>query len=284
MLKRMPRGARAVLAGAVTVVALAAGGVAAFAQGGTPPTLTLAFGADGKLTFSGAEGIVGKAATVAVSSADPKKKAEHAAALVRLEPGVTPEQFAAAAAKAKSFEDIDGVGVIDSFVGAPPKGAPPQTSVTKIVAGATYVVLDFSGEQPIPVGTFVAGKVSPSVKLPTVDFSTSVKEYKFTAKTLPRKGTIRITNRGKQYHEMIGFHVRKGVDPKSIVGRLQQGKEPKKGTTDGEAFLLAPVGPGAVNQAEFTIERGTYVFTCFLADSKGRPHSTQGMNKVITVK
>jgi hypothetical protein len=284
MVKRMPRGARAVLAGAVTAVALAVGGVAAFAQGGAPPALNLAFGADGKLTFTGAEGIAGKAATVVVSNADRKKKAEHAAALVRLEPGVTLEQFAAAAAKAKGFDDIEGIGVVDSFVGAPPKGAPPFSSVTKIVAGATYVVLDFSGEQPIPAGSFVAGKASPSVKLPEVDFSTSVKEYKFTARTLPRKGTIRITNRGKEYHEMIGVHVRKGVDPKSIVGRLEQGKEPRKGTTDGEAFLLAPVGPGAVNQADFTLRRGTYVFTCFLPDSKGRPHSTRGMNKVIRVK
>jgi hypothetical protein len=283
MLKRMPLGARAGVALAVTAAALAGGGVAAFAQGGAPPALELAFGADGRLAFSGAERITGKAATLAVSSADADRRAEHAAALVRLEPGVSLERFAAAVAEAKTFADMEGLGVVDAFVGAPPKGRDPLTSVTKIAAGATYAVLDFSGEQPTVAGSFTAGAAN-TAKLPEVDFSTSLKDYGFTARELPRAGTIRITNRGKEYHEMVGFHVAKGADPRSIVDRLERGRQPRKGSTDGEAFLQAPVGPGAVNQSAFRVERGTYVFTCFLPDDRGRSHARLGMNKVVRVR
>jgi hypothetical protein len=109
-------------------------------------------------------------------------------------------------------------------------------------------------------------------------------EYKFTAKALPRAGTIRITNRGKQYHEMLGYHVREGANANAVVARLKQGKKPKKGTTDGQAFLQPPVGPGAVNQVPFKVKPGTYVLTCSLLDPKGRSHATRGMNKVVRVK
>jgi hypothetical protein len=284
MFKRMPRGARAVVAGAVTAAVLTGGAVAALAQGGAPPALRLVFLSTGKLTFSGQSAITGKAATLAISSNDPRKKAQHAAGLVRLEPGVTLAEATAAVARAEDFDDLEGVGILDSFVGAPPRGAKPLTSATKIVAGATYIVLDLSSEQAAAAGSFTAGGAKRA-KLPAATASATMKDYRFTTpSSLPRTGSIRIANRGKQYHEMLGYHVARGADPNAVVARLKQGKNPKKGTTDGEALLQAPVGPGAVNQVPFKVAPGAYVLTCSLPDPQGRSHATRGMNKVVRVQ
>ena len=283
MQMRMPRRGRAAAVGAVACLALGGGAVAAVAQDPAPPALNLAFGADGKLTFSGQEAVVGKAATIAVASADPRRRAEHAAALFRLRPDVTLAEFQRRFPRVQSFNEAAPLGVVDAFVGAPPNGAPPLTSQTAIVAGATYVVLDFSGENPTVAGSFVPGTATPAARLPDVETSTSMKDYAFNLDTLPRKGTIRITNRGKEYHEMFGFRVAKGAEPERVQRTLRAGREPKSGV-NGEAFLQGPVGPGAVNQTEYAARRGTYVMACFLPDDRGRPHVTRGMTKIIRVR
>ena len=69
---------------------------------------------------------------------------------------------------------------------------------------------------------------------------------------------------------MFGVRVAKGTDPERIQRTLRRGGAQVGHQRRG--VPLGPVGPGAVNQTEFTIKRGTYVFTCFLPDSKGRPH------------
>lgn len=211
----------------------------------------------------------------------------HHAAMFRLAPGHTAAQFVAAL-KNPGPPPMWATPV--SSPNAPPLG---QTSVVySDLTPGSYIVMcfiDTNGGVP----HFMKGMYRPfrvvrssnSGRAPKADLDVSLFEYGFKFSVPPTAGahTVRLSNTGKQPHEIEIFRLEDGKTAKEletwVLGPM---------TTKAPAQPIGGVvnvTPGAHPVFTTTLTAGHYVVYCFLPDAKdGKPHIMHGMQYAFEIK
>lgn len=264
--------------------ALAAGGgatgVVAIANAAdAPPTVTITAAAR-SLSVQGAEGLKAGPTRFVMKS---KGKGERGLILFRLRPGVTRAQIAKAAGRIQDPGDARRYGRFSASTFLMPGTA--YTTTINLVP-AEYVVVDYSG-RPVVRGGFTVGSERSTAVAPVADADVGLRDYGFTGpSTLPRSGTLRVTNDGRVLHHALAFPLRKGASSKALLRRLRSGKEPSEKDFAGPPTALVEiVSPGAENLVETKLKPGRTLLVCFLQDGpKKPPHSALGMARVVTVR
>jgi hypothetical protein len=202
--------------------------------------------------------------------------------LIRLNSGVTPEQFEAGIKPDGS--NLDKFGSLETTVDLS-KG---QTiKVQSILKPAQYVAADLNAKPSSNRHAVFTVTQNPNpAALPAADATVRMKEYRFIGpKTLKRGELVRTENTGKQQHMAIGLKVKNGKVAKQVEALLRKGKDKKaQKLIRGISNLTDDVSPGAINQGVLTMPKGTWVLACFMTNSKGVEHSRLGMERTLVVK
>jgi plastocyanin len=202
----------------------------------------------------------------------------HHAQFVRLNDGVTLEQFGAALRQ--------GPGAafpLVTFRGGPAVTDPGRTSfeVTLDLEPGTYMMLCFI-ESPDGVPHLAKGMVRPFVvsSPPTV----VMRDFAFDAPEIHAGGqTLRVVNQGRQPHEMAIARVPDDVTPEQIAAALQSPEAPPFPMENLSGMQALSAGLSGWVTVDFT--PGTYVLLCFVPDAAtGLPHVALGMYAVVTVR
>lgn len=270
-------------AAALSLAAAGAGaGVAAAVSPAqeAPPTVGLAVSAKA-VQVTGAEALKAGPTTLRITAAG---KGELAPAVLELKPGVTHEQVAQAAKELGTMagEKVGTLVASTFFMG----GGAPYTTTVDLDPGE-HAVVNFGRKGATVVGFFTVGAERSAAVKPAPAATVSMHDYRFGgASTLPRGGTIRVTNDGKVQHHALVMPLKKGVDTKRVLKDLRAGKEPAYALGGPPSALTEVVSPGTTNDVQTTPSKaGKYLLVCFLQNSpKQPPHAVQGMAKVVTVK
>lgn len=213
-----------------------------------------------------------------------KGKGQGGLALVKLNSGVTPEQFGPAVAKIKDPAQIADHGTI---VASTFWVAGPDKYTTNIeLEDADYTLVDLA-KKPVARLSFHAGPDADAGAEPTSDVEVKLGDYAFSMpKTLKAgKQTIKTTNVGKQLHHALVMPLKPGVKDQRILNDLKKGKEPAYAIGGPPSALVEVVSPDTRNDVELNLRKGKYLFVCFLQDTpKDPPHAVKGMRKIVTVK
>lgn len=274
------------LIGSAAALSLAAAGAGAGVAAAVspaqeaPPTVGLAVSAKA-VQVTGAEALKAGPTTLRFTAAG---KGELAPAVLELKPGVTREQVAKAAKDLGTMagEKLGTLVASTFFVGG---GAPYSTTVD--LDPGEHVVLNFGRKGATIAGSFTVGAERGTAVAPAPAATVSMKDYAFGGpSTLPRGGTIRVTNDGKVQHHALVLPLKKGVSTKRVLKDIRAGKEPAYALGGPPSALTEVVSPGTTNDVQTTASRpGKYLLVCFLQNSpKQPPHAVQGMAKVVTVK
>jgi hypothetical protein len=218
----------------------------------------------------------------------------HQAALVRLEPGRTRDEYLTALA-----QSLAAAAEVGTFVGGPNGAGPGQTvGVTAELEPGRHVVLclipSLDGVPHVVKGmvtelevTGPAGKPAPRERAAAVrlhDFHFGVPKRFVDA--VSSGEPIEVVNDGAQAHEMVVSRLPKGVTIADVVT-----------WTDHPLFTPAPgpqpqvdvagvtmLAPGASSRVRLDLAPGRYALLCFLPDeASGTSHLEQGMAYPFTV-
>lgn len=203
--------------------------------------------------------------------------------VIRLNSGVTPEQFTAGIKPDGS--NLEKFGSLETTVGVS-KGQ--RIKVQTILKPAQYVVADLNAkpsDQSRHTVIQVAQNPAP-LALPKADATFRMKEYRFTGpKTIRRGDLVRTENTGKQQHMAVALRAKNLKQAKAFEKLLRKGKDGKvEKKIRGIGFLSDVVSPGAVNQSKVTMPRGVYVLACFMDTKKGVEHTRLGMERTLIVR
>jgi hypothetical protein len=214
----------------------------------------------------------------------------HQAALVRLEPGRTRDEYLAALASG-----LDAAAEVGTFVAGPNGAAPGGISeVTANLEPGHHLVLCLI---PSPDGTphvvkgmisdlEVTGKASKSSsktkRAPTVHMS----EFHFGlpksfVKSVSTGVPIDVVNDGKQDHEMVVSRLPEGVELKDIVDWSNHPLFTPEPFPQPQVDIAGTtmVAPGGRARMQLDLPAGRYVLLCFLPDkASGTSHLYQGMS------
>lgn len=203
---------------------------------------------------------------------------EHHAQFVRLNDGVTLEQFGAALRQGPP-----AAFPLVTFRGGPSVTRPGQTSfaVTLDLEPGTYMMLCFI-ESPDGVPHLAKGMVRPFTVAPPL--TVTLRDFAFEVPEI-RAGvqTLRVVNQGPQPHEMVIARVPADVTPEQIAAALQSPEAPPPFPMENLSGMQAlTAGLSGWVTVDFT--PGTYVLLCFVPDpATGLPHLALGMYAVITI-
>lgn len=201
----------------------------------------------------------------------------HHAQFVRLNDGVTLEQFGAALRQGPP-----AAFPLVTFRGGPSVTDPGQTSfaVTLDLEPGTYMMLCFI-ESPDGVPHLAKGMVRPFTVAPPL--TVTLRDFAFEVPEL-RSGvqTFHVVNQGPQPHEMVIARVPSEVTPEQIAAALQSPGAPPFPMENLSGMQALSAGLSGWVTVDFT--PGTYVLLCFVPDpATGLPHVALGMYAVVTV-
>lgn len=244
---------------------------------------------DGKMSYSlsGAEAQAG-VTNIVLKNADTMMA--HQAQLMRLNEGVTPEQFTTAL---MSPAGIGGVVPLASFAGGPNAVEPGATStvVATLDPGATYMVLcQLPGPDGKPhyalgmLNSFTTSAETNSAAMPEPSNVVDLSDFKFTEPSaVDWTKAITVTNNGPQPHEFTVLGVAPGKtmdDVKAALANEPAGPPPYQ-VMGGVAALA----DGMTQDVTLDLQPGAYLLVCFVVDpATGQPHYMLGMEQEITVQ
>lgn len=203
--------------------------------------------------------------------------------LIRVDDGQSAEEAAAELKNAENskpvadwFHAAGGVGAVE------PGGT---GSVTQVLEPGTYHLLGGEIRAEEPVTFEVTGE--PTGELPSTDGRVTATEYAFGGDGL-KAGTAQITleNTGGQWHHFLASRLKDDATmdqvKKFFESEGQDGPPPLAGR---ENAVESTVMDGGVSQVvDVELEKGRYVFFCFVADREGGPpHVAKGMVSEVTV-
>lgn len=202
--------------------------------------------------------------------------------LVRLKPGVTPEQ--AYAGIKPDGSNVEQFGSIRTTADVA-KGE--VVKLQTVLNPARYVAIDPGGQSgPGPTTDFtVAPSASPKA-LPKTDATIRMLDYKFRGPTTIKRGRlVRTVNAGDEQHMAIALKVPRKMTTKQVLTQLKKGQDKKlQKEIKTQAALIDDVSHGAVNQSILTLSKGHWVLACFMTNKKGVEHTKLGMERALTVK
>ena len=274
------------IAGACVLVAVAALAISAAAatassasQSGALPTVSITM--DGKSISVGGtleSGAVDIHSTVS-------GKAHASPTLVRLNPGVTADQFFALL-KSKAGQDINSVSTLGAIVfdAEAPRGT---SDVQTTLQPGNYVALDTSRQKPpFPTTTFTIAPAASPAALPKASANVASIDFGFRGPGVLHTGqVVRASNQGWLVHMIIAMGVRNAAAGHQVVRLLKEGKEKQTHQFATRSFfsLADPISHGAVQQSVLKAKPGYYVLACFMDTQDGREHVELGMERLIRV-
>jgi hypothetical protein len=221
---------------------------------------------------------------------------EHQATLVRLNDGVTLDQFFQQAA----VDDggVTALGLITGY-GGPNAAAPGggTSSSTQALVEGEYLMICFIPSPSDGQPHAVKGMVTPfsvtgeepevEAALPEDDVAGEIglADFAFTVPDdFDGQGTFAVTNDGPQQHEVTIYALADGatVDDALAFFAGEAATGPPPFTSAGG---LAAVGTDITSYVDLELEPGEYAFVCFLPDTEGSgaPHFTVGMAQQVTI-
>lgn len=263
--------ATATVLGVLAAVALTA---AASSAASGLPTLTLAM--NGKSIIVG--GTLQSGAVNVVSTVT--QEAQGNPALIRLDPGVSLGQ-AAAAVKGHhgDFNYLDPYGAL-VFSTTVNRGA--SSSVQTSLQPGNYVALDLGTKSPT---VFTVTQAASPASLPAPQATVASIEFAFRGPgTLHDGELVRFENQGFLVHMIVAAGVKNEKNAKKLTALLKAGK-------DKRAMKLATSFPtfdgglssGQMQQEVITARPGIYVLACFMDTQDGREHTQLGMERTIRI-
>ena len=267
------------VATATALGVLVAGGLTAASSSAASglPTLTLAM--NGKsITVGGTlqSGAVNVVSTVA-------KEAQGNPALVRLDPGVSFGQAAAAVmGHHGDFNYLDPLGAL-VFSTTVNKGA--SSSVQTSLQPGNYVALDANGSHKGIHALFTVTQAAHPASLPAPQATVASIEFGFRGPgTLHDGELVRFENRGFLVHMIVGIGVKNAKTAAKVTSLLKAGKDNQAGNL-GTSFPTFDMGlsSGQMQQEVITDPPGIYVLACFMNTQDGREHTQLGMERTIRI-
>ncbi len=209
------------------------------------------------------------------------------ALLVRLNPGVTPDelyQFLASPA-AGDPNNVGDLGAIAFDGGSVAQDSSSDVDTT--LEAAEYAALDENGNDPstFPHTAFTVAQASQPATLPTPDATVKAIDFGFRgARSIGRGQIVRFENDGWVVHMIAALRVKNGSDARELVAALRTGDDrTARHLVTGFVSFLAPVSHGTVEQFAVHAKPGIYVLACFMDTQDGREHTLLGMERVFHV-
>ena len=212
-----------------------------------------------------------------------EERAAQGVFVVAVKRGYTAEEAVAAvkASPDNSFEVID----IVASGGVLPGGRRAVT--TEIEAGRTYMVVNDGGREDADRWVFAPLTVEGAptgATAPRPDATITVRDNRFLgARTLPRRGTIRVRNVGWAPHIAIAFPLRRGARTAAVGTALRLNRERALGRLVDFANTVevsSVLTRDAVADQEIRFSKaGRYVLVCFVEN-----HQRQGMYRFVRVR
>jgi hypothetical protein len=286
--------------GAAAVAALlsACGGAGADADS-SMPTLTVAAS---EYAFAMPESVAGGLVQVNFTN---RGREEHHAQIIRLNDGVTREQFREVLAGVLTAVQTEGEGAyMRLFEVATVAGGPGMISpgrevgvVADLPAGEYALVCFVAGPDGVPhvvkdmVQYFsVAAPAAASAPAPVPTFSVDLADFAFSELPEVRAGrtVIEVRNSGPEPHEMIVLKL-DGITLQQFMGMMAspppadaaQPASPPYTSVGGVQALM----PGGTGWVTLDLAPGNYAMVCFIPSpaNRGAPHIMLGMSKEFTV-
>jgi hypothetical protein len=210
--------------------------------------------------------------------------------LVALRPGRTIDELRVALRRA-----VRGPGplkAVATFEGGGFTPANETYTTTVDLRPGTYVVAAIGDDPPrAPLAQLAVSDEAGSGTRPEPVAAVELFDYAFgMGDTLPRRGVVRLTNRGTRLHFAAAFPLRRGASRTAALQALVQNRpQPFSRLVDGSQAieLLGVVSGGTVNDVEVSFPRaGTWVLACLLSDGEpgNPPHNSIGMVRAFTVR
>jgi hypothetical protein len=192
-----------------------------------------------------------------------------------------------------------GAAIPDYVVGAPGGvgGIGPGTSATSTISlpEGTYVYFCTLGDPPHfqngMLGTLTVKGTANSDPPPQTSAEVDASEYKFDVNGLNAgENTITFADKGNQFHHLVALPMTAGATLDDVKTFLQNssdasGPPPENAPVDfSKEQDLQVIGPGDAQVTTLTLDKGSYVFLCFLSDKTGGPpHFTKGMIQQVDI-
>jgi hypothetical protein len=211
----------------------------------------------------------------------------HHAQLVRLNDGVTLEQFQSAL-----HEGPEAFSMV-TWAGGPGTVAPGRRQqVTVKLSAGQYVLLCFIPSQdnvahldkgmvrPIEV---VAPKTQASISEPKADAMVKLLDFSFVLPPEVKAGrqVWKIVNEGQQAHEIDLIKLAEGKAMADVNAFMQS---PHAAPPFEDAGGFVAIEPGEAGWLHLDLEPGEYVALCFVPDEEGKSHTEHGMVLSFSVK
>jgi hypothetical protein len=210
----------------------------------------------------------------------------HHAQLVRLNEGVTMEQFGGALMRGP-----EAAFPLVSFEGGPGVADPGGTSqATMNLTAGQYMMLCFvetdEGVPHLALGMIRPFQVAPPpspAQAPRADATVTLRDFSFeTPPITAGERTLRVVNEGPQIHEMAVIRASAAL-PEVIAALMNMDEEPSFPIESYGGLQAIDAGKSGWVTLDFT--PGTYVFICFVPDPEtGLPHAALGMVDAFVVE
>lgn len=265
----------AILASVAVLAALALPGMSS-GQSSALPTLDVAVGG-GTITVTGAP----QSGAVTVRITNSGKPA--GVFLVRLNDGVTADEFVAAVPRIRDPNDIERYGSIRFDAGA----GPGTSSIDTVLPAGDYVALETSGRDPskFPHASFTVPRAATEASLPAAKATVSTIDFAFRGpKSIERGSVVRFQQRGHVVHMMLAARVRNAFVAKRVTRLLRAGKDRQaQKLVRGVEIFMDAASPDAVHQQRVTARPGNYVLACFIGTQDRRAHTRLGMARRLRI-
>jgi hypothetical protein len=245
------------------------------------PTLNVALTGTQGVSVSGST-VSGAVNIVSTFSGKLPPTSEGAAfGLVRLKPGATIQQ--AAAAVQSHNGDINALGPYAELLvdGGAPGG------VQAVLTPGNWVAVNVTGNGQPGVAPFTVTQSSAPAALPAAAATETAIEFGFRGPTVLHDGTIvRAQNQGYLVHMIEVIGARGKAAAIQLIAALRAGASRKavnKFLSRNNVQLLGPASPGALQQEVLHAKPGYYVEACFMNTEDGREHVQLGMERLVRV-
>jgi hypothetical protein len=210
--------------------------------------------------------------------------------LVALRPGRTIDELRVALRRA--LRGPDPLKAVATFEGGGFTGANESYTTTVDLRPGTYVVAAIGDDPPrAPLAQLAVTEEPGTGTRPEPVATVELFDYAFgMGDTLPRRGVVRLTNRGTRLHFAGAFPLRRGASRTAALQALVQNRARAFARlVDGSRAieLLGVVSGATVNDVEVNFPRaGQWVLACLISDGEpgDPPHNTIGMVRAFTVR
>jgi|SRR5215813_2048803 len=209
-------------------------------------------------------------------------EAQGSPVLVRLDPGVTVDQFLAALPKLNA--DPNNIAGFGSFVFSPQASKGTSSAQVNLAPGQ-YVAADIAPSGVPPLAPFVIPKAASPATLPKPQATIASIEFGFRGPVLLHDGElVRFANHGFLVHMIVAARARSAAGAREIARLLKAGKNGQAGRLATNFYAFDNIlTHGAAQQLVIHNRPGFWVLACFMDTQDHREHTVLGMERVIRI-